>query len=419
VSTEENTIAMELDPDLLRADFPILDQTIHRQRPLIYLDNAASTQRPRQVIQAMNDNLEKTYANVHRGTHWLSEESSRLYEEARLTAQKFIGAAWSDEVIFTPGTTLGINTVARSWGDANVKEGDEILLTIMEHHSNIVPWQQLAERSGAVVRFCGITPEGLLDRDDFRSRLSPKTKVVGIVAVSNTLGTINPVAELVKEVRSQCPHAVVVVDAAQHVPHEPTDVVHWDADFAVFSGHKLTGPSGIGVLYGKRDHLQDMQPFLGGGSMIKTVTTEGFTPGDLPARFEAGTPPITQAIGLAAAIEYVREIGLQRIGHYERQLAEVAQSRLSEIEGLKILGPGADKTCGIVSFVVQGVSAQDLSVLLDLQGIAIRAGHHCTMPLHQHLNVSASCRASFYFYNTIDEVNRLADVLQEVLPKLR
>lgn len=416
--TSQPTAALDpLDPLVFRADFPILDQAIHRQKKLIYFDNAASTQRPRQVIQAMTDSYEKTYANVHRGTHWLSEESSRLYEEARIKAQQFIGAQRPNEVIFTAGTTLGINTIARSWGDANIGPGDEILLTIMEHHSNIVPWQQLAERKGATVRFVKITENGTLDRADFSEQLNSKTRLVGLVAVSNTLGTINPVKALVAEAHSV--GALVMVDAAQHVPHESTNVVDWDADFVAFSGHKLLGPSGIGLLYGKREHLENMQPFLGGGSMIKTVTTAGFTPGDLPARFEAGTPAINEAIGLSAALDYLNQIGVERIGQHERMLAALAQQQLAEIDGLRILGPEADQTCGIVSFVVDGVSAQDISVLLDLQGIAIRAGHHCTMPLHQDLNIPASCRASFYLYNTVEEVTRFAEVLAEILPKLR
>ena len=415
--SHESTELSPLDPLEFRDDFPILQQSIHRQKPLVYFDNAASTQRPRQVIQAMNDNYEKTYANVHRGTHWLSEESSRLYEETRIKVQKFIGAEWSNEIIFTSGTTLAINTIARSWGDANIGPDDEILLTIMEHHSNIVPWQQLAERTGAKIRFVKITEAGVLDRADYTEQLNSKTKLVGLCAVSNTLGTINPVKELVAEAHAV--GAIVVVDAAQHVPHEPANFAEWNADFAAFSGHKLLAPSGIGILYGKREHLENMQPFLGGGSMIKTVTTEGYTYGDLPARFEAGTPPINETVGLAAAIDYLNEAGVQRIGQHERKLASQAREQLANIDGLRLLGPEVESACGIVAFVVDNVSAQDISVLVDLQGIAIRAGHHCTMPLHQHLGISASCRASFYLYNTEDEVSRFAEALAEILPKLR
>ena len=410
--------AVTFDPMQLREDFPILQQRIHRNKPLVYFDNAASTQRPRAVLQAMTDCYENQYANVHRGTHWLSEEASRLYEEARVKVQSLIGAARAEQVIFTGGTTSAINTVARSWGDTNVGSGDEILLTLMEHHSNIVPWQQLAERSGARVVFSGLTDDGQLDIDDFQKKLGPRTKVVGLAAVSNTLGTINPVRQLVDLAHAH--GAKVMLDAAQHVPHAATSVANWDADFVAFSGHKVMGPSGIGILYGRHELLESMPPFLGGGSMIKTVTVDGFTPGDLPARFEAGTPPIVEAIGLGAAIDYISSnVDLSQVLVYEQQLARHAQERLREIEGLRILGPAAEKTCGIVSFAIDGVSAQDISVLVDLQGIAIRAGHHCTMPLHQHFGIAASCRASFYLYNTLEEVDYFADKLQEILPKLR
>ncbi len=408
---------MSLDPYKIRADFPILDQTIHRDKPLIYFDNTASTQRPRAVVDAMTECYEHSYANVHRGTHWLSEEASRLYENARLTVQKFINAKWTNEVIFTQGTTASINTVARSWGDANVGNGDEILLTIMEHHSNIVPWQQLVERVGATISFANITADGRLDLEDFDRKLNDKTKLVAVAAVSNTLGTINPIKQLAEKAHSV--GAIIVVDAAQSVPHEPTDVQDWDADFVAFSGHKMLGPTGIGILYGRQELLESMPPFMGGGSMIKTVTTEGFTPGDLPARFEAGTPPIAETVGLAAAIEYLSKIGMENIGRYERELASHAQNRLSAIEGLRILGPSADHTCGIISFVIDGVSAQDISVLVDLRGVAIRAGHHCTMPLHDYLNIPASCRASLYIYNTTEEIDSFVDSLVEILPKLR
>jgi len=405
------------DPAKIRLDFPVLEQTVHRQRPLVYLDNAASSQHPRAVLQAMNECYEHSYANVHRGTHWLSEEASRLYEDARISVQKFINASFDTEIIFTSGTTAGINLVAQSWGNQNLQAGDEILLTLMEHHSNIVPWQQLAERTGAQIRWAGITDDGLLDREDFTAKLNSRTKVVGLTAVSNTLGTINPVKELVAEAHTV--GAMVLVDAAQQVPHAPIDVREWDADFIAFSGHKMLGPTGIGILFGKRELLESMPPFLGGGSMIKTVTKEGFTAGDLPARFEAGTPPIAEAIGLAAAIQYLDPIGLEAVAQHEQRLAEVAEQRLGDVEGLNVLGPKPALKCGIFSFHVDGASAQDISVLLDLQGIAVRAGHHCTMPLHQHLEIPASCRASFYLYNTVDEVEQFADTLIKILPKLR
>ena len=406
-----------LDIPKLRSDFPILDQQVHRGKPLIYLDNAASTQRPRQVIEAMQACYESTYANVHRGTHWLSQEASRLYEQARIAVQQFIGAQWIDEVIFTSGTTLGINTVARSWGDQHVQQDDEILLTLMEHHSNIVPWQQLAERVGAKIRWVGLTDDGRLDWDDLDQKLTSRTKLFAFSATSNTLGTINPVRELVA--RAQAVGATVLVDAAQHVPHDLTQVETWDADFVVFSGHKMLGPTGIGILYGKQALLQEMPAFLGGGSMIKTVTTSGFTAGDLPAKFEAGTPPIVETIGLAAAIDYLQAVGLPAIAAHEKKLAAHCRQRLLEIPDIRVLGPAADHTTGIVSFAVDQVSAYDIGQMIDFQGVAIRAGHHCTMPLHDHLQIPASCRASFYLYNTLEEVDQFVDALQHVLPKLK
>ena len=407
----------KLNPSELRRDFPILDQRIHRDRPLIYFDNGASTQRPQTVIDAMNDCYERTYANVHRGIHLLSEQASAQYEHARMAVQRFINAPHNNEVIFSSGTTASINLVAHAWGNQNLKADDEILLTIFEHHSNIVPWQQLAARTGAKVRFVSIDEQGNLDLEDFRRQLNSKTKMVAFAAVSNVLGAIQPVGELVK--LSHDAGARVLVDAAQSVPHQSTDVQAWDADFVVFSGHKMLGPSGVGILWGKQDILESMPPFLGGGSMIDQVTIDGFTPGELPARFEAGTPPIVEAIGLAAAIEYLNSINIEAIGQHEHQLVVAACEAMSEIEGLKILGPGVDQRAGLVSFVIDGVSPQDISILLDQQGVAIRAGHHCAMPLHQSLDIRASCRASFYLYNTLEEVAYFGEALKKVVAKLR
>jgi cysteine desulfurase / selenocysteine lyase len=402
----------------LREDFPILGQTLHRGKPLIYLDNAASSQRPRAVIQAMSDCYERSYANVHRGTHWLSEESSRLYEEARVKVQRFVGADLPEEILFCSGTTQAVNTIAHAWGDLNFCTGDEILLTLMEHHSNIVPWQQLAARTGARVVFAGITKSGELDMEDFNRKLNSRTKLVGLVAVSNTLGTINPVRQIAELAHRA--GAILAVDAAQHVPHAAANVTEWDADFVSFSGHKMLGPSGIGVLYGRKSLLESMPPFLGGGGMIATVSTEGFEAGPLPARFEAGTPPIVEAIGLGAAIDYLSaHVDLDDVLRHEQNLANRARERMAEIPGIRLTGPGGDRACGIVSFAVEGCAAQDIAVLLDLQGIAIRAGHHCTMPLHQHLGLSASCRASFYLYNTAEEADLFVDRLSEVVERLR
>jgi len=408
---------LPLDVATIRADFPVLDQTIHRERPLIYFDNGASTQHPNAVIDAMSDSYRRTYANVHRGIHWLSEQSSEQFENARTAIQQFINAAHSNEVIITAGTTAAINTVAGSWGLKNVGEGDEILLTVFEHHSNIVPWQQLAEKVGATVRFAGITAEGELDLDDVRSKLNERTKMFAFAAVSNVLGTMTPVTQLIKMANEV--GAKTLIDSAQHTPHEPTDVQAWGADFVVFSGHKMCGPSGIGVLWGRQEILENTPPYMGGGGMIDQVTTEGFTWGELPARFEAGTPPIVEAIGLGAAIKYLNDVGLDAIAQHERQLTAAAFEQLSQIEGLRILGPPADRRAGLISFVVDDVATQDISILLDQQGVAIRAGHHCAMPLHQHLEIRSSCRASFYLYNTLDEVDQFVAALQRVLGRLR
>lgn len=401
----------------IRDDFPILNQKIHREKDLVYLDNGASTQRPAAVIDAMDRCYRETYANVHRGIHWLSEQASAEYEQARGKVQRFINAPNNNEVIFTSGTTGSINLVAHAWGNQHVNDGDEILLTIFEHHSNIVPWQQLAARQGAVVRFANIDANGQLDLEDLKSKLNSRTKVVSFAAVSNVLGTIVPVRELVDLAHDA--GAMALVDAAQHVPHDTTDVQAWDADFVAFSAHKMLGPSGVGILWGKQAILESMPPFLGGGSMIDRVTTNGFTQGELPARFEAGTPPIVEAIGLGAAIDYLAQFDLETIHQHESQLAGQAMVQLAEIDGLRILGPAADQRSGLVSFVIDGVSPQDISILLDQKGVAIRAGHHCAMPLHQHLEIKASCRASFYLYNTPAEVNNFTEALKAVVKRLR
>jgi cysteine desulfurase/selenocysteine lyase len=408
---------MELDAAKLRADFQILNQKIHRDRALVYFDNGASTQRPQSVIDSMSDCYQRTYANVHRGIHWLSEQASGQYEMARTSVQNFINAPHNNEVIFTPGTTASANLVAHAWGGQNVSTGDEILLTIFEHHSNIVPWQQLAARTGATVKFAGITETGELDLDDLQQKLTAKTKIVAFAAVSNVLGCKVPVKRVVEMAKSV--GAAAFVDAAQHSPHEQTNVQTWDADFVTFSGHKMLGPSGIGVLWGRQALLESIPPFLGGGSMIDQVTTEGFTPGELPGKFEAGTPPIVEAIGLAAAIKYLNAVGLEAIENHEQRLTAAAYQALEEIDGLSILGPPADRRSGLISFVVDKVSPQDISILLDQQGFAIRAGHHCAMPLHKELGVRSSCRASFYLYNTMQEVDSFVEALLAVLKKLR
>ena len=408
---------MTLDPEKWRGDFPVLQQKIHRQRQLVFLDNAASTQRPTQVIEAMSSVYRSTYANVHRGNHWLSEQSTMQFEAARVAVARFLGTDNPREVIFTSGATAGINVVARAWGDQALRPGDEILLTELEHHSNIVPWQQLAARTGAGVRYVPIDRDGKVQVEAVREALNPRTRLFAFAAVSNVLATVNPVEEFCRAAREL--GLLTVVDAAQHVPHDPTDVKRWGADFVVFSGHKMLGPTGIGVLYGKFDRLDAMPPFLGGGSMIDRVTWEGFTPGEVPARFEAGTPPIVEAAGLHAAIDYLGVVGMEAIQQHERRLVARAMERMEQaVEGIRLLGPRHDRA-GIVSFSVERVHPQDLAIKLDLQGVAVRSGHHCAMPLHEKLGLSASCRASFYLYNTIDEVDYFVDALKAAVEKLR
>ncbi|HEX5103578.1 MAG TPA: cysteine desulfurase [Pirellulaceae bacterium] len=399
-----------MDVEAIRRDFPILSTMLGDGCPLVYLDNAASTQRPTQVIEAMADAYEHYYSNVHRAGHRLAMESSAHYEAARESVRQLINARSPTEIIFTPGTTAAINLVARSWGDANLQPGDEILLTLMEHHSNIVPWQQLAARTGATIRWTPITDDYQLDLDAFERLLSSRTKIVAVAAVSNVLGTINPIDPIIE--LAHAAGAVVLIDAAQAVPHEPVDVRARNVDFLAFSGHKMLGPSGVGVLYGREDLLDRMQPFHGGGSMIKSVTTEGFTPADLPYRFEAGTPVIVPAIGLGRAIQYLQKLGMESIRAHEYALTKQAHALLADIPGLRLLGPAPEKKGGIVTFVLEGIHPDDVSKALDIQGIAVRSGHHCAMPLHTRLGLTASTRASFYLYNTPQEVARLAEALR-------
>jgi len=409
--------ALPLDPQSFRPDFPILASSIHGDKPLIYLDNAATTQRPRAVIDTLVSMYEYHYANVHRGIHWLSDQSTDRFEGAREKVRQFINAPRSHEIIFTTGTTMAINLVARSWGDANVKSGDEILLTEMEHHSNIVPWQQLAERTGCKVKFIPITDDGRLSLDEVKGLLTERTKMVAFGAVSNVLGTENPIKEIIQQAHAV--GALVLVDAAQSVPHTQTNVQTLGADFLAFSGHKMLGPSGVGVLYGRENLLDAMPPFLGGGSMIRRVKLEGFEPAELPAKFEAGTPPIVSAIGLGAAIDYLNDVGLDRIAAHEKVLAARAHEVMQSVEGLRFLGPTPDKKTGIVSFVLNRPHAHDVAQLLDREGIAVRAGHHCAMPLHKRLGITASSRASFYFYNMLEEVDRLGEQVNNITQLFR
>lgn len=413
----KTTLEPQLDVAAIRRDFPILQQTIHNQRSLIYFDNAASSQHPHAVIDAMTRCYETRYANVHRGIHYLSEAASADFEQSRQRIAQFLNVIDPYEVVFTSGTTAGINLIARSWGEANLAAGDEILLTIFEHHSNIVPWQQLAARTGAKIVWCDLPDGKNFDLEHWRQQLSPRTKLVSFAAVSNVLGCALPVMEMIR--LAHAVGAVAVVDAAQHVAHHAIDVEKWQADFVVFSGHKMLGPSGIGALYGRRALLEAMPPFLGGGSMIRTVTQQGFTPGELPAKFEAGTPPIVEAIGLGAAVEYLQQFSWQQLHQHDLALGEQTLAGLQEIPEVELLGAATPDRSGIFSFHVPGVSAQDLAVLLDRQGIAVRAGHHCAMPLHDRLKIPASVRASFYLYNTAAEVEEWLQVLKKVIAKLK
>jgi cysteine desulfurase/selenocysteine lyase len=419
-STQHRTTAVDpskLLPASLREDFPILQQTVHGDRPLVFLDNAASTQRPRQVIDVLRRVYEQDYANVHRGIHTLSERSTEQYEQAREKVREFIGAANAREIVFTSGSTASINLVARSWGDANVKAGDEIVVTAMEHHSNLVPWQQLAERTGAVIKHIPITDDGLLVLDALETLLGGRTKIVAVASVSNVLGTINPIAHIAN--RAHAVGALVLVDAAQSVPHLPTNVIELGADFLAFSGHKMLGPTGIGVLYGREELLDAMPPFLGGGSMINRVWPDRFTPAELPAKFEAGTPPIAPAIALGAAIDYLNVIGLEAVARHEHELVRYGLESLQEVDGLRILGPPPTERAGLVSFTLPEPHSHDVAQLLDQQGIAVRAGHHCTWPLHDRLGITASTRASFYLYNTPAEVDLLVDVTRQIRDRFR
>jgi len=410
-----------LDPQALRADFPILSKVLddrwHHRVPLVYLDNASTTQRPAQVIQAMVDTYTQHYANVHRGIHWLAEKTTDLYEEAREKVRAFINAADPEQVVFTSGTTQAINLVARSWGDANLREADEILLTEMEHHSNLVPWHQLAKRTGAIIRYIPLTDDGRLELEALDRVLTERTRLLAVTAVSNVLGTVNPLDEIIR--RAHDAGAVALVDGAQGVPRQKTDVTALDVDFLAFSGHKMLGPSGVGILYGRRELLEAMPPFLGGGSMIRRVTLDGFDPGDVPAKFEAGTPPIVPAIGLGAAIDYLNAVGLDAITAHECRLTRRAHEVLEAVDGIEILGPAPEYKVRIVSFTVRGIRPDDVASLLDCDGIAIRAGYHCAMPLHDRYGVVSTARMSVYLYNTLAEIDRFGDALQKVRQHFR
>jgi cysteine desulfurase/selenocysteine lyase len=400
-----------LEVSRLRADFPILQRSFDGT-PLIYLDSAASSQKPESVIRVMDEYYRLHNANVHRGIHKLSEEATELYDEARRKVAKFINAASWREVIFTRNTTEALNLVVGSWGRANVKQGDVILLTVMEHHSNIVPWQLLAAEKNARLEFVEVDEQGLLKQEQIAALLTEQVKVFAFTATSNVLGTINPVKDLVQ--RAHAVGAIAVVDGAQAVPHSPVDAQDWDCDFLAFSGHKMCGPTGSGALYGKRALLEAMPPYMGGGDMIKTVHLRESKWNDLPFKFEAGTPAIAEGIGLGAAVDYLTSVGMGAIRQHEMELVGYGIDRLAEIDELILYGPtDPNVRGGVLTFNLKGIHPHDLSTLIDRDGIAIRAGHHCAQPLMEYLGVAATARASLYLYNEPSEIDALVKSLRK------
>ena len=398
------------DVEKIRMDFPVLSQTVNG-KPLVYLDNAATTQKPRAVIDAITRYYEADNANIHRGVHYLSQHATQRYENSRETVRRFLNAAEPSEIVFVRGATEGINLIAQTLGRTRVRAGDEVLITAMEHHSNIVPWQILCEEKGAMLRVAPINDAGELILDEFARLLGPRTKIVAVPHVSNALGTINPLRQMVELAHRH--NAVVVVDGAQAVPHLAVDVRALDSDFYVFSGHKLYGPTGIGVLYGKSALLNAMPPYQGGGDMILSVTFEKTTYNKIPHKFEAGTPDVSGVIGLAAAINYVNELGLDRIEAHERDLLRQATESLSTIPGIRLIGTAKEKA-SVLSFVMDGIHPHDIGTILDQEGIAIRTGHHCAQPVMERFGIPATARASFAFYNTREEVNALVKGIDRV-----
>jgi cysteine desulfurase/selenocysteine lyase len=411
METPESTSAVAsgspLDVERIRADFPILGRRVHGY-PLVYLDNAATSQQPYPVIEAVDSYSRENHANVHRGAHELSIRATEAYEDARGVVADHIRANSPEEVIFVRGATEALNLVTWTWGAAHVAEGDEILLTRMEHHSNLVPWQILAGRAGANLRYVDVRPDGTLAMEDYDRLLSRRTRLVGVTHVSNTLGVVNPVAEIARKAREA--GAICVVDGAQAAPHLPVDVQEIGCDFYAFSGHKMLGPTGIGALWGRRELLEHMPPWQGGGEMISDVHLDRFSPAAVPHKFEAGTPNISGAIGLAEAIRYLQRVGLDRIHAWEMDLTAYAMERLSGIDDLELFGPRENRL-GVLSFRYADIHAHDLATILDQRGVAIRAGHHCNQPLMEHLGVAATARASLYLYNTRREIDILVEAL--------
>ena len=410
MSTTTSHAATTFDVARIRQDFPALDQLVHG-KPLAYLDNAASAQTPTQVIDAIRGYYERDRANVHRGVHELSQRATHSYEQARVKVQRFLNAAQLEEIIYVRGATEGINLVSSSWGLANIDAGDEVLVSAMEHHSNIVPWQMLCERTGAKLRVIPMNQQGELLLDEYAAMLSERVKLVAVNHVSNALGTINPVKEMIAQAHAV--GAVTMIDGAQAAPHVKIDVRDLDADFYVFSGHKVYGPTGIGALYGKRALLEAMAPYQGGGDMIAYVSFEKTTYNELPYKFEAGTPNIADAIGLGAAVEYALSVGMDNIAAYEAELLDYATEQVSAIDGIRLIGTAKHKA-SVLSFLIGDVHAHDAGTILDREGIAVRAGHHCAQPVMDFFSVPATTRASFAFYNTREEVDALCRGVEKV-----
>ena len=412
------TVMAELTLDVakVRRDFPILDRQVHG-KPLVYLDNAATSQTPIQVIETLDHYYRHYNANIHRGLHTLADEATAAFEATRATVRDFLGARESREIVFTRGTTEAINLVANSWGRRNLRPGDEVLVSRLEHHSNIVPWQLLAAELGFTIKVIPIDERGVLDMDAYRELFSARTRLVAVNHVSNAIGTINPVTEMARIAHAH--DALILVDGAQAAPHEPIDVVALDADFYAFSGHKVYGPTGVGALYGKAELLEAMPPWQGGGEMIDTVSFEaGSTYAAIPHKFEAGTPAIADVIALGRALEWVEQIGVSLIGAWEQRLLAHANEQLAAIPGLRLLGTAPHKA-GVVSFVVDGAHAQDIALLIDQLGVAIRTGNHCAQPLLQHFGVTATCRASFAAYNTSEEIDIFVAALARAVEMVR
>ncbi len=412
VTPRAMTPVRPLDVQRIRADFPILAREVRPGVPLVYLDSTATSQKPASVIEAMDAFYRTSNANIHRGIHTLAEEATAAYEGARQRAAAFINAPAPRQVIFTRNATEAINLVAATWGRAFLKPGETIILTEMEHHSNLVPWHILAAEKGLRLEFIPATADGLLDLEEYRRLLELEPRLVAFTHMSNVLGTVNPAREIIR--LAHAAGAITLVDGAQSVPHFPVNVAELEVDFLAFSAHKMCGPTGIGVLYGRKELLEDMPPYMGGGDMIKRVALRSFSPNELPHKFEAGTPAIAEAVGLGAAIDYLSTVRMEAIEAHEQEIVAYAMERLEETPGVRVFGPPAVKRGGVTSFTLSGVHPHDVAQILDSEGVAIRAGHHCAMPLHEKYQVPATARASFYLYNTREEVDKLVEAIYKV-----